>query len=312
MSAAPGYAELHCLSNFSFQRRCLAPEELVARAAALGYSALAITDECSVAGLVRAHAEADELGLQLLPGAEFALPDGSTLVALPHNLDGWGNLCEAITQARRAAPKGRYQIGWDDLSACPLPACELLLVPPFAMPFEALHVLCTRAGALFGARLWLGLTLRQRAGDGLWQQALQRVAGLCRLPLVAAGGVADARALAQAAARCARRHRAWAGRWHELWLCPAAQCRSAPAQPAQRLAAAVPGRTAWPTPWWWPNAAVSAWTSCATSTPMESVLPGLSPSQTLRQPHPRGRGAAGTPAGLPPRCRAAGGSTSWR
>ena len=70
MSSTPGYAELHCLSNFSFQRGASHPEELVARAAALGYRALAITDACSVAGLVRAHSEAKKLGLQLLPGAE--------------------------------------------------------------------------------------------------------------------------------------------------------------------------------------------------------------------------------------------------
>ncbi len=67
----PAYAELHCLSSFSFQRGASQPEELVARAAALGYTALAITDECSVAGLVRAHVEAKKHGLKLLPGAEF-------------------------------------------------------------------------------------------------------------------------------------------------------------------------------------------------------------------------------------------------
>ncbi len=50
----PAYAELHCLSNFSFQRGASHPQELVRRAYELGYSALAITDECSVAGVVRA------------------------------------------------------------------------------------------------------------------------------------------------------------------------------------------------------------------------------------------------------------------
>ena len=54
-SATQPYAELHCLSNFSFQRGASHPEELVERAAALGYSALAITDECSVAGVVGAR-----------------------------------------------------------------------------------------------------------------------------------------------------------------------------------------------------------------------------------------------------------------
>ena len=67
----PAYAELHCLSAFSFQRGASLPEDLVARAAALGYTALAITDECSVSGVVRAHTQAKELGLKLLLGAEF-------------------------------------------------------------------------------------------------------------------------------------------------------------------------------------------------------------------------------------------------
>ena len=76
----PAYADLHCLSSVSFQRGASQPEELVARAAALGYAALAITDECSVAGLVRAHTEAKKLGLKLLPGAEFALPGFTVIV----------------------------------------------------------------------------------------------------------------------------------------------------------------------------------------------------------------------------------------
>src|SRR4051812_128910 len=58
--ALPGYAELHCLSNFSFLRGASHPEELVEQAAALGYSALALTDECSFAGVVRAHVAVKE------------------------------------------------------------------------------------------------------------------------------------------------------------------------------------------------------------------------------------------------------------
>ncbi len=296
MSSTPGYAELHCLSNFSFQRGASHPEELVARAAALGYSALAITDACSVAGLVRAHTEAKKLGLQLLPGAEFALPDGSTLVALPHNLDGWGNLCEAISQARRAAPKGSYQMGWDDLAASPLPACELLLLPPFAMQFEALYALCTRAGALFGSRLWLGLTLRQRAADALWQQALQRVAGLCRLPLVAAGGV--------------QMHVRSRKPLHDVLTAiglgrPVADCgfalqpnAEAHLRTRQRLARLYPAELL-------ANTLVVA-ARCQFNLdelryqyPMESVLPGLSPSQTLHQYTHEGA-ARRYPQGLPP------------
>ena len=78
--ALPPYAELHCCSNFSFLRGASHPEELVERAQALGYSALAITDQASLAGIVRAHKAASERGLPLIVGAEFRLatePGGS-------------------------------------------------------------------------------------------------------------------------------------------------------------------------------------------------------------------------------------------
>lgn len=110
MLALPDYAELHCVSNFSFQRGASHPHELVERAAALGYRALALTDECSVAGVVRAHVRAKALGLHLIVGSEFAYP-GFRLVALARNAQGWGNLCQFITAARRSAAKGSYQMG---------------------------------------------------------------------------------------------------------------------------------------------------------------------------------------------------------
>ena len=69
----PDYAELHCRSNYTFLSGASHPEELVARAHGLGYAALAITDECSLGGVVRAHAEAKRLGLHLIVGAEMAL-----------------------------------------------------------------------------------------------------------------------------------------------------------------------------------------------------------------------------------------------
>ena len=76
------YAELHALSSFSFLRGASQPEELVAQAALLGYRALAITDECSLAGVVRAHVAAKEHGLALIIGSELRCADGLKLVAL--------------------------------------------------------------------------------------------------------------------------------------------------------------------------------------------------------------------------------------
>ena len=113
----PGYAELHCLTSYSFLRGASMPEEIVHRAAELGYSAVAITDECSVAGIVRAHTAAKDAKMKLLIGSEFTLSDGLKLVLLCVDIDGYENLCALITKARRAAPKGEYRLGREDLAA---------------------------------------------------------------------------------------------------------------------------------------------------------------------------------------------------
>src|SRR5579859_3676031 len=109
-NSIPDYAELHCITNFTFLRGASHPHELVERAATLGYRALAITDECSVAGIVRAHQAAKSSGLQLIVGSEFRLDDGTHLVALAEDMEGYGNLCELITLGRRNAEKGSYHL----------------------------------------------------------------------------------------------------------------------------------------------------------------------------------------------------------
>src|SRR5438477_10664672 len=104
MAPIPEYAELRCVSNFSFLRGASWPEELVERAKQLGYTALAIADECSMAGVVRAHVAAREHQLKLLIGSQFVVQCDSpfTLVVLACNLHGYGNLCEFITKLRRS------------------------------------------------------------------------------------------------------------------------------------------------------------------------------------------------------------------
>ena len=115
--AVPRYAELHCLSHFTFLRGASSPVELVARALELGYDALALTDECSVAGVVRAHAALEEAragwreagrdgepALRLIIGSELRLECGLRLVVLATDRRGYGQLCRLITRGRRAAP----------------------------------------------------------------------------------------------------------------------------------------------------------------------------------------------------------------
>jgi len=187
------YAELHCLSSFSFGYGASQPEELVARAHALGYAALAITDGCSVSGLVRAHTEAKRLGLKLLPGAEFVVPAGDApafrLIALPHDLHAWGNLCEFITRARRSAPKGQYHVTWPDPGWASLQGCEVLLGLPSAMSLEASHALCIRARGLFGINVWLAVQQLLQQDDALQLHKLRQLSQQTDVPLVATGGV---------------------------------------------------------------------------------------------------------------------------
>lgn len=196
-SALGAYAELHALSNFSFQRGASHAEELAERAAALGYQALAITDECSVAGVVRAHGAAKKHGLKLLPGAEFLVqgaPDLFRLVVLPHDAEGWGNLCEFITAARQrgnAIEKGSYRVAWAESDFASLAHCEVLLCPMPHEPLEtdALLAAAQWAQASFHGRAWLAVELLQGRDDALRLSQLQQAAEASGLPLVAAGNV---------------------------------------------------------------------------------------------------------------------------
>ena len=113
--AQRAFAELHCLSNYSFLRGASHPEELVRRAAQLGYVAIAITDECSFAGLVKAHMATREHDIKLIVGAEFQLDDASgKLVLLAPDHCAYGQLAALITKLRRRSSKGEYRAALED------------------------------------------------------------------------------------------------------------------------------------------------------------------------------------------------------
>ncbi|MCZ8252433.1 MAG: error-prone DNA polymerase [Hylemonella sp.] len=209
-NALPAYAELHCLSNFSFQRGASHPEELVARAHALGYSALAITDECSMAGVVRAHGEAKRLGLHLLIGTELRVEVSDdtahfTLVLLARSRAGYGQLCELITQARgqtvtlRERERGlRYRLRLDTWRQLAFDGREVLALlapqrdglrpeePGFAAQLDAQLQWLNQH---FPQRGWLAVELLHRLDDDLWLRQLRAAGARCGVPLVAAGNV---------------------------------------------------------------------------------------------------------------------------
>jgi error-prone DNA polymerase len=199
----PAYAELHCRSNFSFLTGASHPEELVERAQSLGYSALAITDECSVAGVVRAHAEAERCQLHLIIGSEMQLhlPDSGTpharLVLLAQTRRGYGNLSHWITVARRRAGKGSYLAHPGDVEGkvpnaptlAGLPDCLALLVPHAGQPFEEVFAHAMWLKTWFQQRAAIAIELLHRAGDPELVDMVRRVAHFTDLPIVAAGDV---------------------------------------------------------------------------------------------------------------------------
>ncbi|MFJ3054360.1 error-prone DNA polymerase [Herbaspirillum sp. NPDC087042] len=210
----PDYAELYCRTNFSFLQGASHAQELVDRAIALGYRALAITDECTLAGVVRAHAAYVEqfrknqtLDFKLIIGSCFrftALKDdpahplaSQTLVALARNREGYGNLSELITLARTRADKGDYLLSPQDLETPPpalshlraLPDCQLILVPDYPADEDTLDAQLRWLSRLAPGRAWVGQTRLYRPLDDLHSEVLERLVQHHGLPLVAVGDV---------------------------------------------------------------------------------------------------------------------------
>ena len=185
----PDYAELHCLSNFSFMRGASHPEELVDKALSQGYRALALSDECSLAGVVRAHLAAKAAGLKFIVGSEMTTVDGLKLVFLACNRHGYGNLSALITLARRRADKGSYTLQRRDLdSFAPsgaLPDCLVLWVPGETSRPEDGRWLAER----FPGRAWIALELHAGPDDAAKLEEVEALGEQCGLPLVAAGDV---------------------------------------------------------------------------------------------------------------------------
>ncbi len=187
----PPYAELRCLSNFSFLRGASRPEELVERAKALDYAAIALTDECSLAGIVRAHVAAKEQGLKLLVGSQFKVlcDHPFILVVIACNLNGYGNLCEFITRLRRASPKGTYQLTLAGIHAALLADCVVIGVPERSHTQAQIDDTARWLLQHFLGRCWLGVEQLRLIDDEMLLHRLRESSALTAVPLVALGDV---------------------------------------------------------------------------------------------------------------------------
>jgi error-prone DNA polymerase len=182
MGSLPDYAELHCLSNFSFLRGASHPQELVERAKALGYRALALTDECSLAGVVRAHQAAKECGLPLILGSEIRL-ENCKLVLLATDRRSYGAISSLITTGRRRSKKGQYSLTRADVASLEGTGTLVLWIPAADCspgPWLAEH---------FRGAAWIAAELHCGPNDRARLEALKELSRKSALPLVAAGDV---------------------------------------------------------------------------------------------------------------------------
>jgi error-prone DNA polymerase len=183
------YAELHCISNFTFLRGASHPQELVEQAGLLGYTALAITDECSVAGVVRAHMTAKGKPLKLIIGSEFRLECGLRFVALAIDRRGYGKLCRVITRGRRSATKGEYSLARADLEEIGLEQCFILWLPGTGPAPPDEEEASWLAAQFSRARVRIAVELLCEGTDRARLATLQDIGRKLQLRLVAAGDV---------------------------------------------------------------------------------------------------------------------------
>src|SRR6202140_4449954 len=181
------YAELHALSNFSFLRGASHPAELITQAHALGYRALALTDECSLAGVVRAHEALRDLrdvAFKLIIGAEFRAACGLKLVLLAPSQRAYGQICQLITLGRRRSKKGEYRLSRSDFESGLEDCLALWIAPPEPEAAQA-----TWLREFFPARGWLAVELHRAAADADRLAAALALARLSGVPAVASGDV---------------------------------------------------------------------------------------------------------------------------
>ena len=178
------YAELLCCSNFTFQRGASHARELVQRAKELGYAAIAITDECTLAGIVRAHEAATETGIKLLIGSHFRFDEGDRIVVLTPTQNSYSQLCELITLGRRNSTKGTYRLSREDFHE-KISECIALWIPSSQIdPDKAAWLTSLKLAAAY-----IGFTHDLAQDSDRRLDTLRHLGHSLSLPLTAVGDV---------------------------------------------------------------------------------------------------------------------------
>jgi len=201
----PPYAELAVTTNYAFLRGASHPHELVQQAHALGLTAIGITDRNSVAGVVRAHVQAKELGMRILPGTRLVFSDGTPdILAYPRDRAAWGRLCRLLTTGNRRAEKGDCILRLEDLIDH-AEGLQLILLPPR----PDIGMAAPTLKRLSHTRLWLGAAMRYRGDDTRHLKKLESLAREHHVPMLALNDVLyhePGRRLLQDVMTCIREH----------------------------------------------------------------------------------------------------------
>jgi error-prone DNA polymerase len=201
----PPYAELAVTTNYAFLRGASHPHELVQQAHALGLAAIGITDRNAVAGVVRAHVQAKDLGMRIVPGCRLVFSDGTPdILAYPRDRAAWGRLCRLLTTGNRRAEKGDCILRLEDLIEH-AEGLQLILLPP--RPDIGLATPTLKR--LAHTRLWLGAAMRYRGDDLRHLKRLEALAREHRIPMIATNDVlyhTPARRQLQDVLTCIREH----------------------------------------------------------------------------------------------------------
>jgi error-prone DNA polymerase len=199
------YAELAVTTNYAFLRGASHPHELVQQAHALGLAAIGVTDRNAVAGVVRAHVQAKELGMRIVPGCRLVFSDSTPdILAYPRDRAAWGRLSRLLTTGNRRAEKGDCILRLDDLIEH-AEGLQLILLPPR----PDIDLAAPTLKRLAHTRLWLGATMRYRGDDLRHLKRLEALAREHRIPMIATNDVlyhTPERRLLQDVMTCIREH----------------------------------------------------------------------------------------------------------
>lgn len=180
------YVPLWVKSNFSFLEGASHPHELVDEAHRLGLPALAVTDRDGLYGIVRAHVRAKELGIKLLIGSQVTLTDGSAIIFLVQNREGYRNLCRLLTKGRLRSPKGESRVSWREVCEHAGGLLALWGGDQSLLVREAeLLLVAKRLSEAFGDRLYALLTRHWHAEEVAQEIRLRERAPRYGIPLVA-------------------------------------------------------------------------------------------------------------------------------